>query len=523
LGKSLIALIASECLYEILAEKKSSILKNDDKFIKNSYIIAHTNTLLDQYDKSYSNNYNIIKVMGRSNYPCLLVNGTAEDCIKGKKTDDEKTSKLTFMKKCDGCEYHRVKISCKHYNHFLTNYSYYFTKNLNASGLENRLITVFDETHLLNDQFVGHMKIEITTSLLEKYKKEAEKNKIFMCIDDFNKMIHNIHTNKITDDNYKDHLEELAKIYCNMCVAFKTQMDDCLNNSDFKEYSVLNKLYSKYDNNLKKIVNFFEYEYEHILDIQEDKILVSPIFMSNLFHTMKVSHFTLFMSATIDKEYINTILGLSDTEMAFINAGSIFDKENKTIIFHDIGSCNYNNMSDKYFLKEITNNINLIINEHKEEKGIILPTTFKLGALITKELEGYFIENNIKMKIFSHESDMYGLKTILDEFKKYKHPAVLISPSIYEGISLDDELSRFQIIIKAPYPDLKEKRNRYILENYKHMYEKFTLYKLVQGMGRSVRNEDDWCTVHCLDSNISRVFNTSKNIWKSEFKTYYVN
>jgi ATP-dependent DNA helicase DinG len=36
-------------------------------------------------------------------------------------------------------------------------------------------------------------------------------------------------------------------------------------------------------------------------------------------------------------------------------------------------------------------------------------------------------------------------------------PTVLISPSLYLGLDLKDDLSRFQIITRVPYPDLGDR------------------------------------------------------------------
>ena len=39
-----------------------------------------------------------------------------------------------------------------------------------------------------------------------------------------------------------------------------------------------------------------------------------------------------------------------------------------------------------------------------------------------------------------------------------KKQTVLISPSLHLGVDLKDDLSRFQVIVKVPYPDLTDKK-----------------------------------------------------------------
>jgi len=42
--------------------------------------------------------------------------------------------------------------------------------------------------------------------------------------------------------------------------------------------------------------------------------------------------------------------------------------------------------------------------------------------------------------------------------------SVLISPSLYQCVDLKDELSRFQVLVKVPYPDLSERGTRVKLD-----------------------------------------------------------
>ena len=46
---------------------------------------------------------------------------------------------------------------------------------------------------------------------------------------------------------------------------------------------------------------------------------------------------------------------------------------------------------------------------------------------------------------------------IIAEHANTTIPTVLISPSLYIGLDLKNDLSRFQIITKVPYPDLGDR------------------------------------------------------------------
>ena len=77
---------------------------------------------------------------------------------------------------------------------------------------------------------------------------------------------------------------------------------------------------------------------------------------------------------------------------------------------------------------------------------------------------------------------------------------VLLSSSLWEGVDLKDDLSRFQIIAKVPYPNLSEQRTKVKMEKFPLWYKSQTVMKLLQGFGRSIRNEEDWAITYVLDS-----------------------
>ena len=107
---------------------------------------------------------------------------------------------------------------------------------------------------------------------------------------------------------------------------------------------------------------------------------------------------------------------------------------------------------------------------------------------------------------------------VLEAFKKYKNPSVLISPSLFEGIDLPDDNSNYQLMIKAPYQSLANKRTATILKKYPKIYNIITLFKIIQGFGRSTRHRDDKSITYCFDGNIKKLFDSDMNIWKDEFK-----
>lgn len=69
-----------------------------------------------------------------------------------------------------------------------------------------------------------------------------------------------------------------------------------------------------------------------------------------------------------------------------------------------------------------------------------------------------------------------------------------------EGIDLKDSSSRFQILVKVPYPDLKDERIKKRKRLDPDFYRFKTANTIIQSIGRSVRSESDYAVTFTLDS-----------------------
>ena len=121
-------------------------------------------------------------------------------------------------------------------------------------------------------------------------------------------------------------------------------------------------------------------------------------------------------------------------------------------------------------------------------------------------------ENKKRIRI-CHANNPGG-KTQDDVLQEHKQSTngVLLSSSLWEGVDLKDDLSRFQIIAKVPYPNYKEKRIASKKAKYPLWYTSQTVTKLLQGFGRSIRSEDDWAVTYVLDSAVQNLLYNSRNL-----------
>jgi Rad3-related DNA helicase len=173
-------------------------------------------------------------------------------------------------------------------------------------------------------------------------------------------------------------------------------------------------------------------------------------------------------------------------------------------------------MQDEKTINNLCESVKQIVDTHVnqfQESGIILTPSFVVTERLAKVVRSLKLPD---FEVFEHTRGMKA-DELIEKFKKSKGPKIMLSPSIYEGVDLPGDHSRYQIIVKAPFPSLAEKRMKYILEHHPNIYNLLTIQKIVQGGGRSVRSMDDYAVTYILDANAQRLFNSPLNVWRDEF------
>jgi ATP-dependent DNA helicase DinG len=122
--------------------------------------------------------------------------------------------------------------------------------------------------------------------------------------------------------------------------------------------------------------------------------------------------------------------------------------------------------------------VDKIMTRHKDQKGIIHTTSYAqlnfIRGNISKEKARRLLETNPEV-----ERD-----EIISEHIDSTKPTVLKSPSLHLGLDLKDDLSRFQVITKVPYPSLGDKWIDGIKRKKGQWYNWQTALRTVQSVGR---------------------------------------
>jgi|694.fasta_scaffold14288_9 ATP-dependent DNA helicase DinG len=525
-GKSIIGAVVADVLHALSTDKNHHGHHIDDVVEREgSFILVGTNILATQYADTFENVRDFLQVKGANNYECRALSTFtdpvfADSCCESDMKKSKQADLLQMVDKyCGKCEYAYVRKAKHKVQHLITNYSYFFIDRLFTKQHAYRTITVWDEAHTLNDTFAEHCAVFVSDKRLTQIAEEITEVlqftelEVFKFLKDFKNSIKNGH---ITENNYLEYLEKLHKFYKRVEDEGKLQAKSLMIQSNLKEYGKISKIAKKYGDMACKIGDLLSYMYEHIFELNTTtkELIVKPIFVGDMFQTLVNSKYQLFMSATVSGPLLIDTLALNPDEVEFIKLPPYFPVDNKKMIFLSVDKLNYVSMKDPKVQTKLVKACVKLVDRHinEGENGIILTPSFDVTEMISKSLT--------HVKLFQHERGT-KLAPLVEKFKKCNEPSVLISPSMFEGLSLDDDLSRFQIYVKAPYASLGEKRVKYIADNYKQLYELQTILRIIQGAGRSVRSEEDYATTYMLDSMLSYLWKSRLNEWKDEFSVSY--
>jgi Rad3-related DNA helicase len=216
---------------------------------------------------------------------------------------------------------------------------------------------------------------------------------------------------------------------------------------------------------------------------------------------------TLIMSATIlNNAIFSKNVGLMSSDgVKFIRADSDFPSENRPIFPLNVAYLNFTNLQRSDVKIKISRAIDNIMHTHCNDKGIIHTTSYDQLYFIKENLSD---QNARRLIVTDPEVER---DVVIKEHTESRKPTVLISPSLHTGLDLKDNLSRFQVITKVPYPNTADRWTAAKRNNNEEWYYLQTALKLVQAYGRSVRSKEDWAKTYILDAAFGYFVRKNRN------------
>ena len=505
------------------------------RYLGSSHICTATKDLQAQYSRDFPF---IREVKGKSNFICIIKDemGLDETCNYGPCLKDDgydciyKTKLGDYKVQGEGTKYETVELDhfaqkkyidkmksqskiiqfdwkpCHYYHqkwialkssHTIYNYKYFLSDVFYSNNLQKRQLLVLDEAHTVESEVADFKSFTIfnegITGFLPKlsipYKNEYDietwitfgtelREKLLIFIDKASTILEkNIDQYPFTEKNLIDAITKEKNL--------TTVIEDMRNNKD----------------------NWIVTNVEKATNNQLRKVSVTPIDVSSYFKDiLDKGSISLFMSATIlSKDYLCKIGGIKSDQVKFIRVQeSNFPLKNRPIYLMNVAWLNAKTMNQS--LPAIANAVNNIMTTHKNEKGIIHTTSYSQLRFIKENISK---ENAIRLIETGSKLDR---NEMLEKHYNSSKPTVLISPSLYLGVDLKDNLSRFQIIVKVPYADLTDRKISVMKQRDPNWYTWNAILKLIQAYGRSIRSKEDFANTYILDSSITFLLKQAKEM-----------
>ena len=437
-----------------------------------SYILTAQKVLQEQYARDFPE---LALMKGRSNYPCLVAptHAAAAPCLAGRR-----------FPACDDCPYFVAKDVAMAASAVTLNYAYYLAELNYAGGFRHRELLVLDEAHNAEGALMGFVQVTLGEGWLARAGIERPLPP------------------PLGDDAYFDFAEELVPDL----LERGRELDLELRRDDLPESAALSRLQTKQwlDGQLARLELLVDSRDEDGVEwvverrrSREGEVLtfkpveVAPFAEALLFHHAQR---VLMLSATVlDPVTFLRGLGVEPEDAAVVRTPSSFPPENRPVVLRPVTRLTRHHLTAG--LPKLVAAVAELCEAHAGEKGIIHAHSYRIAQAIERGLP-----REHAWRLVTHH-DSSEREAALAAHLESDEPTILLSPSMTEGIDLAEDLARWQVLCKVPYPYLGDPQVARRMELDPGWYDWRTCLSVVQAYGRSVRSEEDYAVTYLLDAD----------------------
>lgn len=490
---------------------KSVIANTIAQSFDNAFYLTSSKILQDQLidDFGSPNKYGRIyeDIKGRSNYDCTFWD--VLDTVKDKSIEpnapprpskarincNEGACKIQGESRCKVCFPYGQESLCEYYRQLgraqaahtcVMNFSSFLFQTRFTQNFGPRKLLIIDECHNTEPQLMSFVSLSLNDALFApniKFPKFETASEYAIWL---------------KDSPMRDLIEDKIKLA--LYAGMLKDVDDWKN------------ILFKYDQFVNADSSEWVAEYKEIRNGASRIIELKPIFVRDYVrnYLFNFGDKILLMSATVlSPDDMCDALGIDRSEVYAYRMKSRFPVKNRPIYLNSIGSMSYKNKAETmpHLIKEVTK----IARKHTGERGIIHTHNFEIAEAIK-----HGVPQDVAKRI-KYQKDYYNKNEMLDDHAN-NDDSIIVAPAMHEGLDLKDELARFTIICKVPYPALGDnKQLKARMAKSPTYYDWLTALKLVQSYGRAIRSETDHASTYILDSDINWFLKKAKKMIPSWF------
>lgn len=472
-----------------------------------AYYTTPLNALVDQLSDDEFLGDRLTTIKGRNNYQCVH----PED--KGESVDQaicQRDDAFECDVKDSECPYYSRKLLAQDENMVATNLAFIMAESMvppNDYKLGERNTLIVDECQGIEDfgmNFVG------TT-----ISKNTVPSDVWTDID-----IPDVDDEEYPIDKMVEWLtDEVLDVVRDMMMFYDSRPS--LTKSQAKDKDQLDNFYRKLQLLIEDIQ---ENEWVYQIDFNvkknkenEKKVVFKPIYIGRFLDNLawdRAENIILSSATVPGGDWLKEI-GLGDRKVKMISVGHEFPVENRPIIMdEDVGKMTYGERHDTALpmMKKIKE-----ISEHYEgQKGMVHCRAYSIAQLLkrtaTNNGMGEWFRDNVQIQdSYTRDQD---LKDWMGNDKQ-----LFFSVAMDEGIDLEGDLCRFQILAKVLYPSMADKRTDYRVDELGDWdwYNRKAAVQIQQAYGRAVRSKEDWAHFYVLDSSAKGLIQRDAEIFQKWF------
>ena len=564
-GKSLINIISAGVL--------------DEFYGLTSYILCSDLYLWEQYSQFLAKNPKIKFgcLKGQTgNYTCML-NGEDmrnADCkianVSWRSLINGTAEKLYGYDCCRSCEYVQARKKALKCNVVMMTYQLYhyainiLYEQINAGGgdmgssLSPRDVIFCDECHnipgIVQSNFTPTIKKDDNFYYLQLYNwgiwnNEYEASEgiksiydIYPTIEDFEKELNTIYWNFIDEKVNKQLLFDVIKKYYNiLCSIYdigkcaqeyvkrkKQHKDDLISKEDFRIFKTANWVANQmcFWNDFVTAVEYCGAEFvcKDIIEHVNKQNELNPEKYCELHCTKE--DFLCWKFLYEKAKYRVLISATMGGKAAFEENNGLYLSENGEGKMEVIPSTFDFSKSPifvlnrfKMTLKERKQNLPNIVHivtqltkgKFKDERGIIQTGSYDIAKEIYNK-----VPPDVRSRMLIYRGSRE--KTLCVKIHQRSKNTILIGPTLNQGMDLPNEQCRFIIVCKVPFPSLGSSLVKEKIRLFRRWYESTTSNEIIQGIGRGVRNDKDWCVTYILDASFMELYKSTIEQYPEELQ-----
>lgn len=516
-GKSLILYTAAKVYYENLRSQRMTdggsiiqeIAGNDggppEALREGVFFTTPLNALVDQINEDEFISPNVITLKGRNNYECIH----PED--KGTPVNEAICQRDQAFE-CDmkgSCPYYGRKYDGLQHPFVVTSMSYLMAEGMIPGHVEgtfgNRDVLIVDECQKLEDFAMNFISFTVS--------KRTVPDDVFSQL-------------TLPDKDREDDIDYLVDWVENRLLTTVRA------SIEYREsQGLMSKEQSKELENLQqfemRVINFLDdiEDNDWIAQVETEvrknkpnvnKIIFKPVEIGRFLEELLWSRADkiILSSATIPKGNWMEEIGLGDYDAGKVTVPSTFPVENRPInIDHAVGKMTYNEREKNAWpmaqkIKDIA--------EYHDGKGMVHCRSYGIADMLRRSFvnhnERKWFDENVMMQ------DRNDREGSLEAWQK-SDKQLFFSVAMDEGVSLDGDKCRFQILAKTLYKSMADKRVKYRVQerNEWDWYNRHAAIQIAQAYGRAVRGPEDWAVFYILDQSAVGLIDRNDHLFPGWF------